>query len=264
MPLAGDTDRTDDWAAYSGLKRSRPRFDVDRNRGRGHESGPRPPGSGAAWRSGTLELGLVSAPAARRAPTVRLGRRRRAAGAVVALWFLLLPGAASANPGEQESRYSVDLVQQAISLIANQGGSERALEKMEDALAAPDPAGVDLALVQEAAATLEEAGSGAGQEQALTEARRLLVQAAPALSEPPPAQRATGVQTGTTLVLDDFQPARGISDGGDAVLLAVAAVAIALGLWLARRLRPHHRISELRHMTGPAGEPAATIAEGRS
>lgn len=192
------------------------------------------------------------------------GLRTRHLGWVAALTALLMLMApvASASPDEEESDYAVDLVQQAISFIANDGGADRALEKMEDALAAPDPSGVDLALVEEAATLVEEAAPGT-EEAALSEARELLLEAAPALAEAPEIEMATGLETGTTVVLDPFQPARGISDGGDAALLALAAVAIALGLWTAQRTRPRHSVRELRRL-GALESPSTTTPGGRS
>ncbi|UER54326.1 hypothetical protein HJG43_06990 [Kineosporiaceae bacterium SCSIO 59966] len=74
---------------------------------------------------------------------------------------------------------------------------------------------------------------------------------------------ATGLETGTTVVLDPFQHARGISDGGDAALLALAAVAIALGLWTAQRTRPRHSVRELRRL-GALESPSTTTPGGRS
>lgn len=47
------------------------------------------------------------------------------------------------------------------------------------------------------------------------------------------------------MVLDEFRPARGIADSGDAALFALALVAIVVGLWLSVRLRPRHSIREL-------------------
>lgn len=88
------------------------------------------------------------------------------------------------DPNEQESDLATDLVQQAIYLIANDGGAERVLGKVEDALKAPDPAGVDLTLVDDAVVLVETEGSGPDEGQVLAEARRLLVEAAPTLSRP--------------------------------------------------------------------------------
>lgn len=194
-------------------------------------------------------------------PASRTGWRL---GVVVALALIFALGAPTANaqPHEEESEFAVDLVQQAISFIANDGGADRALEKMGDALMAPDPTGVDLALVEEAIAVVEDAGPGAAQDEALGQARELLLEAAPELAEPPAVEMARGLATGTTVVLDRFQPARGVSDGGDAVLLALAGVVTALGLWLARRLRPHHTIRQLRRLGLP--EPRTAKQEGTS
>lgn len=181
--------------------------------------------------------------------------------AALTLLLALLGPAANAQPHEEESEFAVDLVQQAISLIANDGGADRALEKMDDALMAPDASGVDLALVEEAVALLEETGPET-EAAALSEARDLLLEAAPALAQPPPMEMARGLDTGTTVVLDPFQPPRGVSDGGDATLLALAVLAIVLGLWLSRRVRPHHTIRELRRAGLP--EPRSARQDGTS
>ena len=66
-------------------------------------------------------------------------------------------------------------------------------------------------------------------------------------SAPKAGRPATGDETGTSVVLDEFRPARGVSDGGDAVLLGLGASAIGGGLWLSRRLRPPHTLRELEH-----------------
>lgn len=185
-----------------------------------------------------------------RSGEVRRGRpaRRRPMVLAAAFAFVLTLWAqpAWANPHGEESEFAVDLVQQALSLIANKGGADRALEKMEDALEAPDPSGVDLALVEEAAALVEEAAPGAEREESLEEARDVLLRAAPALNEPSSVVAVGGVATGTTVVLDDLQPARGISDGGDVVLLVLGAASAALGLYLARLWRPRQSLRQLR------------------
>lgn len=187
----------------------------------------------------------------------RTSTRLRWVGLVALVLVLVAVPPASASE-EGESEFALDLVQQAIAFIANDGGADRALEKMEDALGAPDPSGVDLALVEAAAALVEDAAPGPAQDVALTEARALLLQAAPALSEPPTVEMARGLATGTTVVLNPFEPARGISDGGDAALLAMGFVSILVGLWLSRRTRPHHSIRQLRHMDVPGPRAAPT------
>ncbi len=183
--------------------------------------------------------------------------------AIAALAFVLSAAPANADPNAEESDFSVDLVQQAISLIANDGGAERALEKMQDALEAPDPSGVDLALVEQAVTVVEDAGGASAGQEALSEARALLLQAAPALAKPPQGPMATGEDPATTLVLDPFEPERGISDGGDVVLLILALGAIALGLFLARLWRPRHTLAQLRRMQG-TGTDTTTRQEARS
>ncbi|WP_170037031.1 hypothetical protein [Georgenia soli] len=153
---------------------------------------------------------------------------------------------------EDESEHAIDLVQQAVALIVNDGGADRVLEKLQDALEAPNPSGVDLALVRRAASAVEDARPGAAQAAALDEARGLLLKAAPELAEPPSASMVGGLATGTTVVLDPLEPARAISDGGDAVVLGLAAASIALGVYLSRRWRPRHSVRELRARRSPA------------
>lgn len=191
------------------------------------------------------------------------GRREHTRLAALVLGVLALAfvtPAAYASPSEEESEFAIDLVQQAISYIANDGTAEQALEKMEDALAAPDPTGVDLALVEQAATLVEDA-SPAEEDAALARAQALLLQAAPALAKEP-RRGASGLDTGTTRVLAPFQPARGVSDGGDWVLLALSAAAVALGLWLSWRWRPHHSLRKLRHLEEPGHTTVS--AGGRS
>ncbi len=164
------------------------------------------------------------------------------AGVAVALLFLALPGAARADM--EESEEAPVLVEQAIALIANDAGQARVAERIEDALEAPDKEGVDLGLVGKALAVIERPGQD---EAALREARKLLEDSLGGKlpSAPEPGRFATGTETGTSVVLDEFRPARGIADAGDTTLLALALVAVALGLWLSVRLRPPHSVREL-------------------
>ncbi len=101
------------------------------------------------------------------------------------------------------------LVEQAIALIVNQAGGERVTERLEDALKPPDQEGTDLAKVRPAR-----------------------------IGELSEARLATGGETGTSGILDEFKPARGISDGGDTALIAFGAVLVVLGLYLSRMNTP--------------------------
>lgn len=172
--------------------------------------------------------------------------------------LVVLPGVpASAN--EEETDQANLLVLQTISLIANGRDQEVVEERLTDAVEAPDASGVDMATVQQALDLLE---GGEADEATLDQVRKLLassitIQAASGYGRiPGPGEVgsgepafATGGSTGTVVVLDELQPARGVSDGGDVVLLVLAAGSILLGLYLAKRWRPHHGIKELRALS---------------
>ena len=166
---------------------------------------------------------------------VRAAARTPATLPVATLALLLLAGAAWAHEGESDE--SAVLVEQAIALIANDAGKERVAERIEDALMASHKEGVDLKLVEQARDVVERPGpEGAS----LQEARGLLLRSLDGKlpSAPEAGRLVTGTETGTSVVLDEFRPARGIADSGDAALFALALVAIAVGLWLSVRLAP--------------------------
>lgn len=171
--------------------------------------------------------------------------------ALAAALFLVPAGAAVAD--EEESTQASMLVEQAIALIANDAGDERIAERIGDALEAPDKQGVDLSKVSQASELIE----AQGEDPAVTaRARTLLLDSLGGrLPSAPLDGPATGVETGTSVVLDEFAPAKGVSDAGDAVLLAVALTALVTGLYLARRLRPRHTLRQLTHPTGSEGAP---------
>ncbi|TQK45146.1 hypothetical protein FBY35_6690 [Streptomyces sp. SLBN-118] len=162
---------------------------------------------------------------------------------VAVLVLALLPGVAQAH-GEESDEAAV-LVEQAIALIANDAGESRVAERIEDALMAPHKEGVDLKLVNDALKAVERPGA---EEAALRETRKLLLASLGGKlpSAPKAGQLVTGTETGTSVVLDEFRPARGVADAADAALFALSLVAIAAGLWLSVRLRPRHSIRELR------------------
>lgn len=168
---------------------------------------------------------------------------------VVLTVLLLVPGVALADE-DGESGSAADLVQQAVALIANGAEAGRVSEKIGDALEAPDPAGVDLAKVEQAGSLVGDP-TGPGE---LAQVRVLLVSALPEPAHPV-APMASGVATGTAQVLDEYRPARGISGGGDAVLLALAVASVGAGLYLARRWRPGQGFRELRRRSVAASSP---------
>lgn len=177
--------------------------------------------------------------------------------AALALVALLVgaAGAAPARADEEMSSKASELVTQSISLIINGAEQERVVEQIQAAVDAPDTKGVDLAKVK---AALDAAEGGSG-EAALSRARVLLqesVGARPAsgygtvprigeTSDGAP-RLATGGETGTTVILEDARPARGVSDGGDVALLLLALGGLAVGLFLSYRFRPAHSIQALR------------------
>lgn len=178
------------------------------------------------------------------------GWRRPLAFCLIISGFLLFGSSTAAYAHGMESLVSSELVQQALSLIANDGGIDRIAEKIQDAVEAPDTEGVDVARLELALAALESDPSESGVE----DARALLILAAPQFASAPPAPRAIAGDTGTTAVLDPLEPLDGVNDGGDLTLLIVALAAIGLGLLLSRRLRPHHSIHELRKTSASLGD----------
>ena len=182
-----------------------------------------------------------------RKPTLQRGRRAFVSGAVVAAALLVpvgVPGVAWAH-GE-ESDESAVLVEQAVSLIANNAYEDQVAERIEDALMAPHKEGVTLSKVREAQDRIEQPGYSAAVGR---QVKRLLLDSLGGKmpSAPKAGRPATGEETGTSVVLDELKPARGVSDGGDAVLLGLGAAAVGGGLWLSRRLRPPHTLRELEH-----------------
>ena len=186
--------------------------------------------------------------------------RRAGRGLALALLALgmLVAGSGAALANEEETDEASLLVLQSVALIANGAPVEAVEERIGDALEAPDQTGTDMAAVEEASALVEPGATRAD----LEEARELLVGAidvrfASGYGEIPSPRElghdespyASGGDTGTTAVVDELQPARGISDGGDAVLLSLAVLAVIAGLVLARRWRPHDTIRQLRHRT---------------
>ncbi|MER7467270.1 hypothetical protein [Streptomyces sp. NPDC097981] len=151
----------------------------------------------------------------------------------------------------EEIKQARVLVEQAVALIANQAGDDRVGERIHDAVEAPDQMGVDQAKVRGALALIDQPGENA---RATAQARTLLLAAIGGrLPGAPTAGPALGTDTGTSVILDEFRPARGISDGGDVALLVLAVAAIAAGLYPARRWRPPHTIHELERSAAPKG-----------
>lgn len=131
------------------------------------------------------------------------------------------------------------LVRQAIAhLVHDPKNTMGAAEKINAAINAADTSGVDIALVTQAAMTLEQGDSHL--------ARTLLersIGARPHIggSDPQPIREvpslAVGADTGIDVVTDPLAPHRKLGGGDPTALLALVALG-ALGAYLAVRFRP--------------------------
>jgi hypothetical protein len=169
-----------------------------------------------------------------------------AAVLAVALLLIQAPRALAEEDGGNSNAKT--LVLQAVALVANRVETDRVVEGIDAALAAPEQDGVNRAMVEQALGVVKGLGGGASDadvDAAMVKAQALMQRSIGIPTSVTP-NYATGEDTGTTVVLGDFQPPRGISDGGDVALAVIALAAIAGGLFLARRLRPEHSVRELR------------------
>lgn len=154
--------------------------------------------------------------------------------AVVAAPF----AAASARAdGGQSSEEGYVMVLQALSYLVNDtgpNGTAQAIAMVDDALAAEDQDGVDVAVLQDAKVALQEGRVDAGKallEESITEALASL--------EP-----AVGEESGTTEVLPPLPPKTALS-GLDWFFLVLSVVAAAVGVFLAVLFRPTESLREL-------------------
>jgi hypothetical protein len=156
-------------------------------------------------------------------------------------------GVASASPawahaGDGESTVGYELVQQALGHLAHDTsplGIGLAMEKVDDALATTDQAGVDVAEVEQAQAALDAGDVETG--------RALLQQSiAEAVSHLAPA---TGDETGTSVVLTPL-PGRGALTAVDRTVLAASALLLLAGIALAARYRPRDSVRVLQRRLG--------------
>lgn len=142
------------------------------------------------------------------------------------------------------------MVQQALGHLAHDGGHagmDSAMEKVNDALAAKDHDGVNVAEVQQAKQAL-------GAEQ-VDRARTLLEASIKvAVAELAPA---TGEQTGTKLVLSAMPGRDGLA-GRDWVLLGASVAFLLIGVGLAAWYRPADTVGDLRRLlVGPTARHQA-------
>ncbi len=192
----------------------------------------------------------------------RTSGHHRNRGAMVTgllLLLLLLTPFAGARADQPEPDQANLLVLHSISLIANNATPTAVVTHLTDALAASNQSGVDRAKVGQALVLAKASVTARDSRGKLAQARQLLtkaidIRAATGYGEiPKPGQvgrdvapYATGAGAGTTVILDELQPARGVSDGGDAVLLAAGILMLIVGLYLSRRWRPTDTIHQLR------------------
>lgn len=177
----------------------------------------------------------------------RIGRTLRQGIVVVSIALLgvfAVARPASAHGGD-ESQEGYLLVQQALGHLAHDTtptGIDLALEKVDDALAAPDQDGVAVADVTRAKSALEQ-GS-------VAQARTLLEGSiTAALSELGPA---TGEDTATTVVPSELLGRTGLT-GRDWLFLGGSLVLLLAGVALAFWFRPHDSVRELRQRLTPPG-----------
>jgi hypothetical protein len=177
--------------------------------------------------------------------TVGRGILTAAVAAVLALW------AAPAAAHEGESDEARVLVLQAIALIVNTPDDMHMIEeRVEDAIQAPHKEGVDMASVEKAAAALEE-----GDLQRTRELLQTAIGAGPFVgsgapksireSSGEPGRPAAGAESGTTVVLDEYTPGRGLN-GGEVIVLVLSVAVVAVGALMAWRFRPPETVRQLR------------------
>lgn len=145
--------------------------------------------------------------------------------------------------GNGETTEGYLLVQQALGHLAHNtssAGIMLAMEKIDDALKAKDQAGVDVAQLQQAKASLE-----AGQ---IKQGQALLQRSiSQAMNHVKPA---SGEQTGTMIVLNPLPGRNGFTEGDWGFLIA-SILLLLLGAALAWRFRPPENVRELRQRFNP-------------
>jgi hypothetical protein len=165
---------------------------------------------------------------------------------LVAVGSVASAAPAWAHAGDGESTVGYQLVQQALGHLAHDTGRlgiELAIEKVDDALATADQAGVDVAEVEQARAALD-----AGE---IERGRALLQRSiSDAISQLPPA---TGEETGTSVVLTPL-PGRGALAAVDWATLATSTLLVLGGVALAARFRPHESVRALQRLLGQSAD----------
>lgn len=186
-------------------------------------------------------------------------RRAIVAGAAAAALAMASALPAAAHGDEEDA--ARDLVMRAIALIVNTPDDVHEIEEhVERALDSEEQEGVDVGLVEEAVSALED-----GDLEGARESLQTAIGAAPAVGTGVPAEigessgepgqtiLAAGAETGTTVVLDEYQP-ESVVGGGEVALLALSAAAVLAGAVLAWWLRPLATLRQLRRSSTGRGE----------
>lgn len=186
-------------------------------------------------------------------------RRAIVAGAAAAALAMASALPAAAHGDEEDA--ARDLVLRAIALIVNTPDDVHEIEEhVERALDSEEQEGVDVGLVEEAVSALED-----GDLEGARESLQTAIGAAPAVGTGVPAEigessgepgqtiLAAGAETGTTVVLDEYQP-ESVVGGGEVALLALSAAAVLAGAVLAWWLRPLATLRQLRRSSTGRGE----------
>ncbi len=168
------------------------------------------------------------------------GMRLRSAALLIAVLAALgspfAASPASADPGQSAEEGYVMVLQALGFLVNDEGpnGSAQAGAMVEDALAAEDQDGVDVATLEQARTALEDGD---------TEQARTLLQdsIAEAVAELEPA---VGEETGTTQMLPPLT-SQGALSSTDWVFLGLSVLVAAAGIALAVLLRPRESLREL-------------------
>ena len=168
-------------------------------------------------------------------------------GRLAVLPLALLVTVAAVSPasahGAGETEVGYVLVQQALGHLAHDSGHagmETAMEKVNDALATKDQAGVDVAEVRQAKLALEAEN--------VEPARRLLQHSI--LGATSRLMPAMGGETGTTVVLSPLRGRGGLSRQ-DLGIVGASVLLVLTGLALAVRFRPEHSLRQLRRTLAP-------------
>lgn len=177
-----------------------------------------------------------------------------AIGTLMVLGSLTIASPARADGGQSADEGYV-MVLQALSFLVNDPGPDgtaQALAMVGDALEAEDQDGVDVLMLEQAAASLR-AGS--------TEEAQTLLQGS--ISEAVDSlEPAVGDETGTTVMLAPLPP-RGALSVTDWVFLGLSVLAAAVGIVLAVLFRPTESLRELGHDISAARDRATVASTGK-